>query len=157
MKKSMLLALACLLGLALAAPPARALAPFKKAFQDKYVNKSDKEELKAAFKKAGCNTCHIRGEEKSKRNAYGDELAKLIEGDANQRIKDAGKESDAARKAMQKTILKELDKAFDEVAKLESPSKVLYADLLKEGKLPIEDTGKEGADDQEDSEDEEEE
>ena len=43
------------------------------------------------------------------------------------------------RKAETETILKELDKAFDTVAKKESKSKVKYGDFLKQGKLPSED------------------
>ena len=118
-------------------PQAKAIAPFKKAFQEKYVDPSDSEEFKGAFKKASCNTCHVKGEKKDKRNAYGDELAKLIEGDANQRIKDARKEggSDAAKQETVK-VVKELNKAFEEVAKKKAKSGESYGDIIKSGKLP---------------------
>ena len=139
MKKLILLSSVCLLGVALITPDARAIAPFKKAFFEKYVDKSDNEELKEKFKKASCYTCHVKGEKKEVRNAYGQELAKLIEGDASARIKEAGKSGDDARTAEQDKILKELDKAFDTVAKKESKSKVKYGDFLKQGQLPSED------------------
>ena len=118
-------------------PQAKAIAPFKKAFQEKYVDSSDNEEFKGAFKKASCNTCHVKGEKKDKRNAYGDELAKLIDGDANQRIKDARKEggSDAAKQETEK-VVKELQKAFEEAAKIKSKSGEPYGDIIKSGKLP---------------------
>ena len=138
MKRIVLFSLVCLLLSSFTLPQACALAPFKKAFQEKYVDKSEHETLKASFKKASCNTCHIKGEGKEERNDYGDELAKLIEGDANQRIKSAREVGDDARKAETEKILKELDKAFDEVAKKESKSKIKYGELLKAGKLPVE-------------------
>ena len=142
MKKLILLSAACLFCVALVAPDARAIAPFKKAFQEKYVDKSDNEEFKEKFKKASCNTCHVKGEKKEVRNAYGEELSKLIEGDANARIKEAGKAGDEARTAETEKALKELQKAFEEVAKMESKSKVKYGDLLKQGKLPVEEEDK---------------
>ena len=118
--------------------PAQAIAPFKKAFQVKYIDKSDSEELKEKFKKASCNTCHVKAKKKDVRNPYGAELSKLIEGDANARIKEAGEAGKDAREAETAKILKELDKAFDEVAKKESKSKVKYGDLIQQGKLPVE-------------------
>ncbi len=138
MKQLVLLGVACLVSVSFAIPSAQALAPFKKAFQEKYVDKSEHEDLKASFKKASCNTCHVKGEAKEKRNDYGEELSKLIEGDANQRIKTAREAGSEAGKAETDKVLKELDKAFDAVAKKESKSKIKYGDLLKEGKLPVE-------------------
>ncbi len=118
-------------------PQAKAIAPFKKAFQETYVDPSGNEEFKGAFKKASCNTCHVKGEKKDKRNVYGDELAKLIEGDANQRIKDARKEGgSAAAKEETAKVLGELEKAFDAVAKMKSKSGEPYGEIIKSGKLP---------------------
>ena len=94
---------------AMTTPRVEALAPFKKAFQKKYVDESDKDSLKEAFKKASCNTCHVKGEKKTVRNEYGDELAKLIDGDANQRIKDAAKEGGSeGRKSETEKVVKEV-------------------------------------------------
>ena len=142
MKKLILFGAACLFSFALVAPNAQAIAPFKKAFQEKYVDKSDNEQLEEKFKKAGCNTCHVKGEKKEVRNDYGKELSKLIEGDANARIKEAGEAGKDARTAETEKILKELDKAFDEVAKKENKSKVKYGELIKQGKLPVEEEEK---------------
>ncbi len=121
----------------LTAPSAQALPQFKKAFQDKYVAK-DNEEYAAKYKKAGCNTCHVKGEKKTVRNEYGEELSKLIEGNAGQRIKDAGKESPDKKKAETETVLKELDTAFDKVAKMKTKAGPTYGDKIKEGMLPNE-------------------
>ena len=128
----------CLLSVAVISwitPTAQALAPFKKAFQQKYVDDGD-DALKAAFKKASCNTCHVKGKKKDERNTYGDELAKLIEGDAQSRIKAAGKNGAEARKAETQKILAELDKALDEVAKKDAVDGT-YGERIKAGKLPV--------------------
>jgi hypothetical protein len=138
MKKFVSICVLCALAVGGMAPSAKALAPFKKAFQEKYVDGSDSDDLKAAFKKASCNTCHVKGKKKDERNPYGEELAKLIEGDANQRIKDAGENGDEARKAETDKILAELDKAFDAAAKLESPAGETYGARISAGSLPVE-------------------
>ena len=110
-----------------------ALAPFKKAFSKRYAAEPDNDAFKSAVKKLGCNLCHIKGEKKDKRNAYGQELAKLIEGNAKERIKKAG----AGKKAETERVLEELSKAFDKVEKIKAKSGGTYGDLLKEGKLPV--------------------
>ena len=136
MKRIVTLSILCLAVLSWLVPSAHALAPFKKAFQEKYVDKSSHQELKDAFKTASCNTCHVKDQKKDVRNAYGDELAKLIEGDANKRMKEAGKNGDEARKAEEMKILQELEKAFEEVAKLKSKSGQTYGELIEAGQLP---------------------
>ena len=138
MKKYVLICLLCVVSLSWLAPTAKAIAPFKKAFQEKYVNESENEDFKAAFKKASCNVCHIKGEKKDQRNKYAEELSKLIEGDANQRIMDAGKDGADARKAETAKILKELEKAIETVDKMESPDGTPYGKRIAEGKLPVE-------------------
>jgi len=122
---------------ALISPKAEAIAPFKKAFQQKYVDSSDDDAFKQAFKKTSCNTCHVKGEKKPVRNAYGDELAKIIDGNANERIKAAGKEGGSdGRKAETAKVLIELDVAFGKVEKVKSPSGQAYGEMLKNGELP---------------------
>lgn len=138
MKKLVSLCIIASLVVGALSPRVQALAPFKKEFQKKYVDKIDNADLKAAFKKASCNTCHVKGEKKDQRNDYGDELAKLIEGDANMRIKAAGKVSPDARKAEQAKVLKELEKAFDEVGKMKpKDSDTTYEEKIKSGELPV--------------------
>jgi len=137
MKRFVLICIACSALIAFASPNAKAIAPFKKAFQQTYVDPSDNEAFKEAFKKASCNTCHVKGEKKTVRNTYGEELSKLIEGDANDRIKDAGKEGGAAgRKAETEKVLKELHKAFEEVAKKKTEGGQTYGEMFKNGELP---------------------
>ena len=70
-------------------------------------------------------------------NEYGKQLAKLVEGDANQRIKDArkkdGTEGANAEKAK---LVQEVQKAFDEVAKMKSEAGDTFGDRIKNGLLP---------------------
>lgn len=136
MRRIFLICLAGVAAVSCPAPSAKAVAPFKKAFQEEYVDGSTNEEFKAAFKKASCNTCHIKGKKKEERNPYGDELSKLIDGDANLRIKEAGKNGAAARKKETAKILAELDKAFDVVAEMESPDGTTFGQRISAGKLP---------------------
>ena len=75
----------------------------------------------------------MKGEDKKLRNQYGEELSKLIEGNANQRMKDAGPK----RKEELEKILAELDKAFTEVAKMKSPNGDTYGERIGAGKLPV--------------------
>ena len=66
-------------------------------------------EAEAAFKKALCNVCHVQGKPKTENNVYGQELAKLIEGSANDRMKAATAKGDAAKEAETKKLLAELE------------------------------------------------
>lgn len=114
--------------------PGFAMPQFKKAFDEKYTNKSDNDEFKAAAKKEGCNICHIKGEKKNVQNDYGKELAKLIEGDAEHRLKDAdaeGKKDEELEK-----ILKELDAAFPKVEEMKNKAGETFGARMKEHKLP---------------------
>jgi hypothetical protein len=115
---------------------AQALPKFKNAFEKRYVEESTNEEFKALAKKESCNVCHVKGEKKDVRNNFGNALSKLIGGDAQQRLKDA---SDKA--AEEEKILKQLEEAFVkvEVQKTDdkNPSSPTFGDLLKAGKLPI--------------------
>lgn len=112
--------------------PASALPDFKKAFEAKYVKPSGSEEFAAAFKKASCNTCHVKGEKKDVRNAYGEELAKLIEGDAGSRIKEAGDNKDAVKEAVNKEAME----AMMKVESMKAPGGGTYGEMLKAGKIP---------------------
>ena len=123
------------------APSAHAITKFKSAFKAKYVDKSQSEELKAAFKNSktgSCFTCHTVGKPKkvANLNEFGKELSKLIEGDANQRIKDARKIGSDERKAEEAKILKEFDAAIEKVVKMKNKAGEVYAEKIKEGKLP---------------------
>lgn len=104
---------------------ARAVDPFKKEFEAKYVkeNPATPEEMAfaAAVKKAKCNVCHV-GTKKKDRNAYGDALDALLD-----------------RKADLKNKPK-IQEALDKVAEMKSdandPASPTFGDLIKQGKLP---------------------
>ncbi len=109
-----------------ATSPALAIKSFKDQFETKYVKEKPANDKEKAFAKAvaqaKCNVCH-EGKKKKDRNAYGKELAKLLD-------KKADKED-----------LKKIQKALDEVAKLKikpkdkkSPS---FGQRISEGKLPV--------------------
>ena len=120
---------------------AYALAPFKKAFEKKYLANHKNEEYQKLAKKTGCNVCHVSKAKKNFRNEYGEMLAKLIEGDAQDRIKAAKKEGGPeAEKKEKAKVAEELEKAFDKVLKEKSDGGKgpTYEELIKEGKLPVE-------------------
>jgi len=109
-----------------ATQPAHALPAFKQAFEDRYTKDSTNEDFKDAVKKTGCNICHVKGEkDKEVRNAYGDLLAKLIEGEAKDRIK-----------TEKEKVLKEFEEAMTKAEKEKGPDDVPYGELFKSGKLP---------------------
>lgn len=119
-----------------------AMSKFSKAFEAKYVKESDNDELKAAYKKAKCYTCHVKGAKKDVNNDYGDALAELIPGDVKARLKaasDAGatkEEGKALKKAEEDKVLKELEEAFKKAEALESPTGDTFGDRIEAGKLP---------------------
>ena len=113
-----------------------ALAPFKKAWQKKYLESHKNEKFVAEAKKAGCNVCHIKDSKVKKhyQNEYGQLINKLIKGDANKRKKEA-----EDSKAEMEKILKEFEAALDKVSKQKSNGGKgpTYGELIKEGKLPV--------------------
>ena len=136
MKKFQLIGLFGLLVLLFGAvQSAHALPKFKAAFEKRYTEENDNEEFKAAVKKEACNVCHVKGEKKDVRNSYGEALSKLIEGEAQQRLKDA-----SDKMAEEEKILKELEEAFGKVESEKvdekNPSSPTFGDLLKQGQLP---------------------
>lgn len=134
-----LIGIVVLVAVVAGSPNAFALSKFKGAFYDKYAAKHDSKEFQSAVKKASCKACHVGGKKKrTMLNAYAKQLEKLIEGDANSRIKAAKKEGGTpASKAETEKVLAELDKAFAKVADMKSPSGPKFGELLKEGKLPV--------------------
>lgn len=136
MKKSQLIGLFGLLVLLFGAvQSAHALPKFKLAFEKRYTEENSNEEFKAAVKKEACNVCHVKGEKKDVRNSYGEALSKLIEGEAQQRLKDA-----SDKMAEEEKILKELEDAFGKVESEKvdekNPSSPTFGDLLNQGQLP---------------------
>lgn len=111
---------------------ARAIPPFKKEFDAKYVDKNSTDATVKAFSeaaaKANCLICHgkdANGKQDTKiRNSYGLALDKLL--DKKTDAKDAPK----------------IQQALDTVAKEKSDpnnaSSKTFGELIKEGKLPSE-------------------
>ena len=128
---------------------ASGLAPFKVAFGKKYTDKNKNEVFYKTVRKAGCNVCHVKGEEKTERNAYGEELAKLIQGDAKERL---GEAADDQKNEVKEQLLKELDAAFDTVAKMKNKDDETYGERIQEGQLPVPLPAK-GGEDQDDDDD----
>jgi len=104
---------------ALAAPRAFAIQQFHDQFVAKYVTGKEGTPLATAVAEAKCNVCHVAGESKKNRNAYGQALAERLD-----------KKEDAKN-------VEKIQQALDEVAAL--PSKVAgktFGDLLAAGTLP---------------------
>ncbi|HQX53449.1 MAG TPA: hypothetical protein PK992_16835 [Planctomycetaceae bacterium] len=114
----------------------RAIAPFKKAFEEKYVKSSDNDDFKAAFKKGGCNVCHAKDQKKDWLNAYGLALAKNIPGSVKERLDKAKAEGAEASKAENEKLLEELKAAFEKAEETKSPSETTFGAMFKDHKLP---------------------
>lgn len=109
---------------AVAAPTARAIPPFKKEFDAMYVKKDGTETEKAfaaAAEKAKCNTCHM-GSDKKKRNIYGNALAERLD-----------KKEDEKNKEKIQMALKEVEELKSNPDDDSSPT---FGELIRMGKLP---------------------
>lgn len=97
-----------------------AIKQFADEFKAVYVQEGTP--LAAAVEQAKCNVCHVAGEKKDKRNAYGNALAERLD-----------KKEDKDNK-------EKIRKALEEVASLSSdpskPDAPTFGSLIKEGKLP---------------------
>lgn len=135
--KQVALMLGVTFGLTCIAGDAWGLPQFKKAFEEKYEVKQNPE-YKALMRKAGCNACHIKGEQdKSMQNDYGKALNELIEGSAKQRL-DAAKEiSRDEQKAELAKLVDEFKAALDEVDKKTNEAGETYGDRIRAGQLPV--------------------
>jgi hypothetical protein len=115
------------------APWARAIPPFYKAFQDKYVKADATDEKDKAFAEqvnttAKCNVCHV-GVNKKMRNAYGMQLAMLLKKD-NFKAPRLKEEPDKVKE--------EINAALDKVAAMKSAGddSPTFGELIGQGKLP---------------------
>lgn len=104
---------------------AEAVPPFKKEFDLLYVKKDSSEAndqaLVVAVEKVKCNVCH-KGKDKKQRNAYGEELAKLLD-----------KKADAKNPEKIKDALEKVSQLPSVPGDSAAPK---FGDLIKEGKLP---------------------
>ena len=122
MKKLCLMLLCGVLAMATHVPPAWAIKQFQDQFHAKYAGeKADASFVALVKKTAKCNVCHL-GKKKKDRNAYGQELSKLLD-----------------KKADKKDV-KKIREALDKVAKMhldpEDEKSPTFGDLIKAGKLP---------------------
>ncbi len=129
-------AICCLLMFGLGARAALALPPFFKEFQAKYAKTDSADEKEKQFatlivETTKCNVCHVQGEQKKVRNAYGNELSKLL------------KKADFSTerlKAEPEKCTAEIMAAFDAVAAIKSAGEEspTFGELLAQFKLPAE-------------------
>ncbi len=112
-------------------PPAHAIKNFQDEFVVRYAEPSDgdleevvqkKGMLAEAVKETKCNVCHA-GRDKKRRNAYGNELAKLLD-----------KKADAENTEKIVKALEVVDKIKSDPTDETSPA---YGDLIEQGKLPV--------------------
>jgi hypothetical protein len=115
-------------------PSARAMPPFFKEFQAKYVKADSADEKDKAFATlvtatAKCNVCHVVGPDKKVRNAYGKQLSTLLkkENFKAERLKD---EPDKVKA--------EITAALEAVAAMKSgdDKSSTFGELIAGGKLP---------------------
>lgn len=130
------ISLVTLASLSFAANTTFALTPFKKAFDEKYVQSSGNEAFQAAFRAQGCNICHVKDKKKEIVNAYGWLLAEALQGNAKDRLDAAAKVSDAAKKAEDDKLLTEFRAALEKVESQASPGGETYGAMFKAHRLP---------------------
>lgn len=120
-------------------PPQTAVAipPFKKAFEQKYAAVLEDQEVKKTFRKANCNICHLKGKKKDVRNAYGSQLAELIEGGAKERIDIAKEAGDEQVKAVTEQLVAELNEALVQAEEMEKEPGQKFGEIIKSGALPV--------------------
>jgi hypothetical protein len=127
MKKCLQATLVLAIALAWSVSPAWAIKEFNDQFKDSYA----KENKNAAFVKlvedAKCNVCHIQGENKKKRNPYGEGVAKLL------------KKADFPKERFKndpKKCKEEIEAALKKVEDMEGKDKVKFGAKIKDGQLP---------------------
>lgn len=113
---------------------ASALKEFKKAFEQRYVQPLDKA-AQRVFRRTNCNVCHVKGEKKSVHNAYGDQIAARIAGNAKQRLKEAKEVGNRDQQLEQ--IMQELAIALEQTESLPAPDGGTFGERLKSGQLPV--------------------
>jgi|GEM_PF-985807 len=133
-RRAVLSAACCLLSSIALAPAARAIPPFMKEFQAKYAKPDSADENEKTFaaliiETTKCNVCHVQGEPKKARNAYGTALSKLL------KKGDFGTER---LKAEPDKVTAEIVAAFDAVAaeKSAGDGSPTFGEVLAQFKLP---------------------
>lgn len=108
---------------------AEAIPLFNMKFQERYAGeKANADFAKLVKDTAKCNVCHVEGEKKTVRNAYGEALH-----DAGLDKKKYPKERVESEA---EAVGKEITAAFDKAEAAKSPSGKTFGELIKAGKLP---------------------
>jgi hypothetical protein len=129
--KKLLLVLMCGALLGLVAEQAHAIPPFMNAFVAKYAGDKAKPDFaKSVKEEVKCNVCHVKGEKKEVRNAYGEALKKAGLDKNNFKKERLESEPDA--------VAKEINAALDKVGKEKSKGGDTYEARIQAGKLPVE-------------------
>ena len=120
------------LALVIHASAAHAVLTFRKEFEARYNVKEPQTDAEKALaekvKVVKCFVCHVDGEEKEVKNAYGLELGKLLDKD------NYGLER---RKAEPEKVSQEIQEALEKVEAIEAGDGKTYGDLIKAGELPV--------------------
>ena len=112
----------------LSSQQAHAIKPFGDVFKKHYVDESENAEFKKLATASNCQVCHIKGENKKVRNAYGEASQKA--GLEKKKFEALLKEDKEKANAEITEILKKL-----EGEKAEGAAKT-FGERIKEGKLP---------------------
>lgn len=98
---------------------------FRTEFKKRYVKQDSQDPKDKAFaelvEKAACNVCHL-GDDKTKRNPYGQALDKLLDRKTDARDKDK--------------IQKALETVEEEKLDPKDPKSVTFGERIKRGELP---------------------
>lgn len=129
MKRVALMALT----VALLSTPAYAITEFNKQWKGKYLGDDTPGDFLTAGRKAGCNVCHVKGEDKKEvRNEYGAAVMKFLK--AEDFPKDRIKEEP-------EKVKEEILAGFMKAGEMKSKDGKSFADKIKAGELPATDAG----------------
>ncbi len=108
-------------------PPAFAIKQFGDQFKETYTKDNQNKDFVKLVEEAKCNVCHIEGENKKKRNEYGDAVSELL--------KKKDFPPDRFKKEPEK-CKEEIEAAFKKVEEMKAKDEKTFGAKIKEGKLP---------------------
>jgi hypothetical protein len=130
----------------LSSPAVSAHTVFKKVFQKKYSSV-----------RVSCEACHIKGEDKSTRNDFGQLFYdQLKDQDLTKKWEAFGDDREGKKKFEDNEMTEAFTKALDEIKKMKNDEDVVYDELIKNAKLAGLKPKKSSKSDDEDEDDEDE-
>ena len=111
--------------------PAFAIKQLNDKFKELYAapdSKDASEDFKKLVAEAKCNVCHIQGENKKKRNPYGEAMHEALE-EAKFPVKEFGKKPEAYADQVKEIFKKVIDQKAGKTDKT-------FAERMKAGELP---------------------